>query len=656
MRFGKPRKDTGPVPMMDDDGLGIHPALAKKLKARAQGPGTPEAGTPPPVGELSEEPADAPQVSPTIELSPSLVDEGAGEAPRDTNPLGPAQGQQRTRALGPPPKKKLAEEQELAELPPIPGYRYTGIVGKGAMGRVYRAIKLDDNGDVAIKVLAPELAVRDDFIARFEREAAALRAVAHDGVVSVTDRGAVEDLHYFVMPFIEGKSLRRLVAKGPLSPARALGFSRQIAQALAAAHRRKVIHRDLKPENIIVASPEPGRERLVLVDFGLAGMGEDDPHPNLTKSRMTMGTVNYMAPEQRTDAKRVGPQADLYALGVILYELLTGDLPLGRFKLPTERPELENLPKRIDECISKALDRDPEKRYATAGAFDKDLAFIEAELLRASSRDTLVGHDSGLEGPPTEVQSAPQFAAKSQPHPAAPDESKGPLDESFFSEGPVPTDGLPLYRRPALLWGGLALVIGAALGIYGAQREDDPRVLHASADEMFGPAVQTLRTTSGTFRARTPGWNASGDTVSYAPRPGAAHGNLAMLSQPSAPPGSTVSGHAMVDAGATDAMVGFARGGQLIAFGKDEGRCRYLMMGAQGAVQKTVDAPCPEGGGTMSLRLTCGEAEGGVVCQGSFGDVDAKKQVLSDVPFAAWSYFVGCRRDKACRFEHAGSQ
>src|SRR5690606_37393142 len=99
-----------------------------------------------------------------------------------------------------------------------------------------------------------------------------------------------------------------------------------------------VIHRDLKPENILMHGPA-GDERPVLVDFGLAGIleEENDPHPNLTKSRMTMGTVNYMAPEQRTDAKRVDQRADLYAAGVIFYELLTGDLPIGRFALPTER-------------------------------------------------------------------------------------------------------------------------------------------------------------------------------------------------------------------------------------------------------------------------------------------------------------------------------
>ena len=129
-------------------------------------------------------------------------------------------------------------------------------------------------------------------------------------------------------------------------------------QGLGAAHARGVIHRDLKPENILVQLEAPGiAERLVIVDFGLAGMLDEnnDPHPNLTKSRMTMGTVNYLAPEQRTDAKRVDQRADLYAAGVIFYELLTGNLPLGRFALPTERGV--PVPLSVDRCIVRALAR-----------------------------------------------------------------------------------------------------------------------------------------------------------------------------------------------------------------------------------------------------------------------------------------------------------
>ncbi len=284
--------------------------------------------------------------------------------------------------------------------PDIPGYRILDIVGKGAMGQVYKAVFERTDQLAAVKVLAPNLASRPDFIARFEREAAALDAVEHPGVVPILERGQADDLHFLSMPFVEGVSLRRLMPKGGLPALRAIRYARQIAQALGAAHDKQVVHRDLKPENILVQETpdEFGtyHEILILVDFGLAGMGDDDPHPNLTKSRMTMGTVNYMAPEQRTDAKRVGPEADIYALGVIFYEMLTGDLPLGRFHLPTERPGLGHLPKSLDKLISKILQQDVSKRYRSIPELEKDFKKIEAALRRQSFSETVVGRASGV--------------------------------------------------------------------------------------------------------------------------------------------------------------------------------------------------------------------------------------------------------------------
>jgi serine/threonine protein kinase len=254
---------------------------------------------------------------------------------------------------------------------------------------------------------------------------------------------------------------------------RAVRYARKIVQALGAAHARGVIHRDLKPENILVLGPE-GDERLVLVDFGLAGIldEENDPHPNLTKSRMTMGTVNYMAPEQRTDAKRVDQRADLYAAGVIFYELLTGDLPLGRFALPTERGA--PVPLSVDKCIVRALARNQDERYQYAGQLDEDMRIIEQEIAKLQGRDTLVGTPGSAGGPA--VQHPP---AQPSPGPGRGNLRREARDEDVITTGDVlaatdgsgtaalaPTSLSSLFgKRSALLWSAAALVGGTVLGL-----------------------------------------------------------------------------------------------------------------------------------------------------------------------------------------------
>jgi serine/threonine protein kinase len=384
----------------DEAALGIHPALARKY--------APQAGA---VDALPAAPK--PLAGDTRVLGGRAVvsAEGAAVEP-NTSPGRPAARRSYDGLAGtPPPAVKAPRPEE--PLPLIPGYAVEAMIGKGAMGRVYRARQLSTGRLAAIKTLAPELAVRPDFVARFEREGAAMRAIRHPGVVQVWDQGkASGDVYYIAMEFIEGHPLRKFLEPGPLEPRLALRFSRLILQALAAAHAPGVIHRDLKPENILMRGA-PGEERPVLVDFGLAGIMEEenDPHPNLTKSRMTMGTVNYMAPEQRTDAKRVDQRADVYAAGVIFYELLTGDLPLGRFNLPRERGL--RVPASVDQVVVTALARNAEERFQTARDFDKALGDIEAELGIAATtpleRDTVVAAADVLAPPrPThEASTAP---------------------------------------------------------------------------------------------------------------------------------------------------------------------------------------------------------------------------------------------------------
>jgi|GEM_PF-791324 len=452
-----PRRGS-PVEVAASD-LGIHPALMRKHARRAP------ADAP---DEFSAEDDD----NASVQLSPSLVDEKERLAPENDLDVASAvkrgrEAREKDASTAPgrgPAHDKASERAQVdkaAEEPPppastderpvpqLPGFEVLGTVGRGAMGHVYRATDDQSGRLVAVKVLAPELAARPDFVARFEREAAALRAVNHPGVVAILGSGSHHDVHFLTMDFVEGKSLRRMLDGGPLAPLRAVHFARQIAQGLYAAHSCGVIHRDLKPENISVQRVLKGddeyEERLVLLDFGLAGMAEAlDPHPNLTKSRMTMGTVNYMAPEQRTDAKRVDERADIYALGVIFYELLTGDLPLGRFKLPTERGL--NLPLSVDECISKTLDREREKRFVDAAALDRALASIEKELCDAASQETVIGRNTvrgeddaavPSEENRTQIDTAPAF---SHPGASADGKASAAADDESDLPSAAPSD------------------------------------------------------------------------------------------------------------------------------------------------------------------------------------------------------------------------
>jgi serine/threonine protein kinase len=383
-RFPKARARA--VAGANNDPLGIHPALAKRYARVNDGQ-----------GEVNALPAaPKPQVDTRVLAGGVPSAEGFADD-AGTSPGRPAARRSLEGAPAPKPAAAaptpLSPPKPAAEpLPHIPGYEVLEMIGKGAMGRVYRARHTVSGRAAAIKTLAPELAVRPDFVQRFEREGAAMRAIDHPGVVQVWDQGcAGHDVYYIAMAFISGHPLRKYLEKGPLPVATALRFTRRILQALAAAHKPGVIHRDLKPENILMHGAV-GDERPVLVDFGLAGIleEENDPHPNLTKSRMTMGTVNYMAPEQRTDAKRVDQRADIYAAGVIFYELLTGDLPLGRFALPTERGF--GVPASVDAVVEKALARNADERYFSAVEFDAALAAVERELgiVTMPEHDTVV--------------------------------------------------------------------------------------------------------------------------------------------------------------------------------------------------------------------------------------------------------------------------
>ncbi|MBL8921601.1 MAG: serine/threonine protein kinase [Myxococcaceae bacterium] len=244
--------------------------------------------------------------------------------------------------------------------PKVQGYELLELLGRGGMGEVWRARQTSLDRQVAVKLLPSKFASDREFVARFEKEATALASLSHPNVVQIIDRGQAGTHYYFVMELVGGVNLRELLTGKRLPPKDALRIIVEVAKAIDYAHEQKVVHRDLKPENVLI---DP-RGHVKIADFGLAGMKDSEKNIALTATAVAMGTVNYMAPEQRRDAKNVDHRADLYSLGVLLYELLTGELPLGRFKLPSEK--VPGLSPAIDDVVGRLLDTDPEHRPARA--------------------------------------------------------------------------------------------------------------------------------------------------------------------------------------------------------------------------------------------------------------------------------------------------
>jgi hypothetical protein len=240
------------------------------------------------------------------------------------------------------------------------------------MGAVYRARQPALDRLVAVKVLPPQIARDPAFTERFCREARSLARFNHPNIVTVYDFGEAGGYCYIVMEFVAGKNLRQLLHAGAVSEKQMLGIVAQVCDALQYAHDAGVIHRDIKPENILLDT----RGRVKIADFGLAKLADLAPaNVSLTGSHEVMGTVYYMAPEQLLRNVEVDHRADLYSLGVVFYEMLTGELPVGRFAPPGQRVRVDS---RFDAIVLRALESKPENRYQDAAELKRDVEAILA--------------------------------------------------------------------------------------------------------------------------------------------------------------------------------------------------------------------------------------------------------------------------------------
>lgn len=300
-----------------------------------------------------------------------------------------------------------AEDTVAASIPidPLVGqtldgkYRLVERLGKGGMGTVYRATHLLIDRPVAIKVLNPHFVEDEEAQERFRREARAAGRLQHQNVAAVTDFGRTEDgLVYIVMELLEGRSLRDVLAReAPLDAARAVSLMLQISAAVSAAHEARVIHRDLKPGNIFVVQRKHAPPVVKVLDFGIAKLAadalEDDEEDQvtLTKVGVMIGTPRYMSPEQ-CDGGKMTPASDVYSLGIILYEMLTGTTPFSgstplaiAMKHSSETPRsprefVATIPAPLEEIVLHALEKLPGNRPPDAGAFRRELYEIAERL------------------------------------------------------------------------------------------------------------------------------------------------------------------------------------------------------------------------------------------------------------------------------------
>jgi serine/threonine protein kinase len=263
-------------------------------------------------------------------------------------------------------------------------------IGQGGMGAVYKARQKQLNRIVALKILPPGIGNEPEFAERFTREAQALAQLSHPGIVTLYEFGQAEGLFYFLMEFVDGVNLRQLLQNGRVSPREALAIVPQICDALQFAHDQGIVHRDIKPENILLDR----RGRVKVADFGLAKLvgGESESTPTggamgnpgaLTESGKVMGTPSYMAPEQVSHPGDVDHRADIYALGVVLYQMLTGELPGKKIEPPSRKVQMDV---RLDEIVLRALEKEPERRYQHASDVKTHVETIVASEFSGSPK------------------------------------------------------------------------------------------------------------------------------------------------------------------------------------------------------------------------------------------------------------------------------
>ena len=350
-------------------------------------------------------------------------------------------------------------------------------IGRGGMATIYRAVDLRMGRTVAAKILREVYSSDPKFVTRFQREALAASVLQHPNIVQVFDYGQSGESYFIVMEFVDGSDLRRYMKKrGVLDPERVVEIAHDVALGLGAAHKKGIVHRDIKPQNIMLND-----SRMVkLTDFGIASMYKDVEAERLTTTGMTLGTVQYYAPEQ-AQGEMVTPAADIYALGIVMYEMLTGRTPfdgdtpvavaMKHIQEEPERPSVfnPNIPPGLEKIVLRCLEKDPRDRYRDGDA----LAYALETFNRGGRRA------SGAVGPASRPQFPPFGLPVNDPRPTGatggfggPAVVSGPRGSRVMSQ--------PIGARQSDMYGGYGDPT-----VYGGP---DP----ALSTRPFGPAGGTV--------------------------------------------------------------------------------------------------------------------------------------------------------------------
>lgn len=346
------------------------------------------------------------------------------------------------------------EPEELQRM--LPQFHIDCLIGRGGMGAVYRGIQTSLERPVAIKLLPPAIEQQDSaFADRFRNEARLMGRLNHPAIVSVYDFGrTTEGQLYFVMEYVDGTDVQGMIAReGRLPPEHALAVTAHVCDALGYAHRQGIVHRDIKPSNVLIDM----EGRVKVADFGLAKL--TTPHSSmntgLTQTGMAMGTPDYLAPEALRRDMEVDGRADLYAVGVMLYQMLTGDIPRGVFKMPSQK--FQSIDPRFDRIVRCALEQDREERYQTSQELRRDLDIILTTPL------AVAGSESSAALPKQAVADAAhpspgRTVVPSSRSPASPQARQRP--EPYFEPAipPPPSQGSTLPYAIAVV---LMLGVGA---------------------------------------------------------------------------------------------------------------------------------------------------------------------------------------------------
>jgi serine/threonine-protein kinase len=380
----------------------------------------------------------------------------------------------------------LPEGMEVGE------YRVQRKIGEGGMGSVYSAIQPVIGKRVAIKVLAMHIASNPELVRRFVDEARAVNKIGHPNIVDIFSFGWLPDRrHYFAMEFLDGQSLADRFKRGPFQPDEARRLLRQICQALEAAHRQGIVHRDLKPDNIWIVQPQHGDSYAKLLDFGIAKLVGDADEGQRTQTGIVMGTPAYMSPEQCRGVN-VERGTDIYALGMILYEMFAGTLPFkGSFAelithhlmtVPEPPSRHRPMPRALDELIMRCVDKDPAQRPESAEGLWRAL-------------------DAALPVAGTQIAAPAAAATPAAATPAAAAEGSK-TDTLAPPPGRTASDLTmqPVRQRRPLLYvaaAGAAAVIAVVLALASRRDGGDRGALVAVSDAQPPPAMTTPKPLPG---------------------------------------------------------------------------------------------------------------------------------------------------------------